>query len=273
MSASIRPGILLALGLTLAAGCYAPRAKRVEVRSSWSSADINQVVVRGTNGRIRVEASEVPEIRMVATIRTRSGQEKKTDEYVVTSVEGDTLTIREKRSGRSVRIFPFSFGDRRPDIDFEIQVPRRVDLSARTVNGRVEIDGVAGEIDMKSVNGRLTVTAAGGELTATTVNGAIRAAFTDFQGARLKSVNGSIAIEVPSEASLDLDIHQVNGNFQTDLPVIVDSSSRHATHGSLHGGKYPLEVNTVNGSVRLRQSAIAPRPLVPELVPADEAGV
>lgn len=270
MTASIRPGILLALGLTIASGCYAPRGKKVEVRGSWSSAEVNRVVVRGTNGRIHIEASDAPGIRMVATVRARPGEEKEPAEYVRTSVEGDTLTIREKGSGRRVGIFPFSIGGDRAEIDFAIEVPRRVDLSAGTVNGRVEIDGVAGQIDMKSVNGRLTVATPGGKVTAKTVNGSIRAAFTDsFRGARLKSVNGSIAIEVPHDASLDLDIHQINGNFQTDLPVVVDSSSRNATHGSLHGGKYPLEVDTVNGSVRLRQRAVAPR----QLVPAEDAPV
>lgn len=270
----IRHAVLAALILALTAGCYEPRGKRVEVRDSWSSSEVSRVVVRGSSGRIQVEAIDTPEIRMVASVRTRSGQQQKDPARAIeTSLSDGTLTIREKRAHRSVRIFPFFWRDGRSEIDFEIQVPRRIDLSARTVNGRVEIDGVAGTIDMRSVNGRLSVATPGGEVTATTVNGGIRASFTDqFQGARLKSVNGSIAIEVPRDASLDLDIHQVNGSFQTDLPVVVDSAGRHGTHGSLHGGRYPLEVDTVNGSVRLRQAAAPSRELPPaSAVPSETA--
>ena len=171
-------------------------------------------------------------------------------DFIVVKNEGGTLSIREKghRSGRI-------FGRASRQIDFAITIPAQLDLEAKTVNGRVLVEGVSGPMELSSVNGRIELSTPGAQVSATTVNGSIRAEFRNrFLGAKLSSVNGSIGVEVPRDASLDLDIHQVNGSFRTDLPVVVESSGRGGSHGSLHGGQYPLEINTVNGSVRLRQA-------------------
>ncbi|HVR43128.1 MAG TPA: DUF4097 family beta strand repeat-containing protein [Thermoanaerobaculia bacterium] len=247
--------LTLLLAATLAAGCYAPEARVHEYARSWDSSSVRRVEVRAHNGRIVVEAGAADEIRMVARIRGR-GRDRNTDpsKLIEATIDGDTLRIREKGSRRSISFFLVRLGDH-SEIDFRITVPPRVELAAKTVNGRVEVEGVAGAMKLESVNGRIAVSTPDAEVTATTVNGAIRAEFLrNFRGARLRTVNGSIAVEVPADASLDLDIRQVNGSFRTDLPVVVDSSGRTGTRGSLHGGQFPLEIDTVNGSVRLRQA-------------------
>lgn len=245
--------ILLAL---IAAGCYTPESRQAVLSRTWKASEVTQIEVRGHNGRIHVEGADIPEIRMTARIRLKGSDREATPEKLIrTELANGRLRI-EERGARSVVKLPFLRRDRR--VDFEILVPRHLNLQARTINGRVEVGGVDGELDLKSINGRIEVSTPRGELTASTINGRIQAEFTEqFRGARLKSINGGITIEVPRDSSLDLDIRQVNGSFQTDLPVVVESSGRRSTQGSVHGGKFALEVETVNGSVRLRQAAAA----------------
>lgn len=240
-----------------AAGCYAPETRHVAFRQEWPAAQIERVEVRGTNGRIEIEAAPVETIQMEARVRSRKrGESARIEDFVVVKLEGGTLTIREKGARRGINFLPFNKGGN--EINFTITLPARTEVLASTVNGRVEVDGVAASMELSSVNGRIELSTPGAEVDASTVNGSIRAEFRQrFIGAKLASVNGSIGVEVPRDASLDLDIHQVNGSFRTDLPVVVTSGGRGGSHGSLHGGKYPLEINTVNGSVRLRQADAA----------------
>ena len=253
----MRRPLTAALALSAAAfvaGCYAPEVRHASFRQEWPASQIERVEVRGTNGRIEIEAAAVETVQMDARIRSRKRKSSaRIEDFIVVKHENGTLTIREKSARRGIRIFPFGRGGN--EIDFTITLPARIEVSATTVDGRVEVDGVAAPMELSTVNGRIEVSTPGAELKASTVNGSIRAEFRQqFLGAKLNSVNGSIGIEVPRDASLDLDIHQVNGSFRTDLPVVVTSGGRGGSHGSLHGGKYPLEINTVNGSVRLRQA-------------------
>lgn len=239
------------LAAALAAGCYAPETQHTVFRQEWPAAQIQKIEVRGANGRIEIEAAAVDRVRLEARIRSRDGNDAKPHERIAAKLDGSTLTIRERGSRRKI----FSFARKGHQVDFKLVVPARVEIDAETVNGRVTVDGISGPMKLGSVNGRIELSTPGSEVHASTVNGSIRAEFLQrFVGAKLSTVNGSIGVEVPPDASLDLDIHQVNGSFRTDLPVVVESTGGRGSHGSLHGGEYPLEINTVNGSVRLRQA-------------------
>lgn len=70
----------------------------------------------------------------------------------------------------------------------------------------------------------------------------------------LETVNGSVVLGLPSNASADLKVHNMNGDLLSDFPV----SSTEATPGSRafhgrigHGGGGPISVRTVNGGIRL----------------------
>ncbi|MFN2238045.1 MAG: DUF4097 domain-containing protein [Thermoanaerobaculia bacterium] len=258
---------LLAAMMIAAAGCYSPSGKRVELAHTYDAASINQVQIRGISGRIEVVGNEASSIEVTVSSRAERGDSEELAKRIEIRQEGDSLVIRERKNKGSRRILAMVDGGR-PSISFEVTMPARMRLTASTVNGRVAVERVLGETALKSVNGRLQVSTPGAEVSASTVNGSIRAEFQNqFRGGAFKTINGSIAVEVPHDASLDLDIHQVNGSFHTDLPVVIQTSGRRSTRGSLHGGRYPLEIETVNGSVRLRQADPPPSPFAGELPP------
>jgi DUF4097 and DUF4098 domain-containing protein YvlB len=72
-----------------------------------------------------------------------------------------------------------------------------------------------------------------------------------------KTVNGSIKLELPSNASTEVNFASVNGHLESDFPLTVQGSiGKHSVHGTIGSGGRELNVHTVNGSVEVRKAAI-----------------
>ena len=69
-----------------------------------------------------------------------------------------------------------------------------------------------------------------------------------------RTVNGSITLDLPPDLSAEVRANTVNGEISTDFPLAVTGrvSRRHVT-GTIGGGGRRLDLDTVNGSVRLRR--------------------
>lgn len=230
--------------------------RRYTVNRTWPATSITEVDLRGTNGKVIVTATDAADVTLVASVRTRRAKDSAAAETLVKSeVEDGTLYISEKRkSRRTVIILPFLTGGESA-ISYTLTVPKRMDLSLTNVNGTIDVKGVEGKFALRSVNGSIKVDMPAGELTARTVNGRVQAKFErEFRGAAIKTVNGAIAVSLPKESSFDCDISQVNGSFKSNVPL---SSHGRRTEGAVgpevQGGRYPLELTTVNGSVSVNQ--------------------
>ncbi|HUO85743.1 MAG TPA: DUF4097 family beta strand repeat-containing protein [Thermoanaerobaculia bacterium] len=237
--------LLLSAGMvfTLLAGtvgCYEERLENERlVEQSWPAESVSEIRLKSVNGTIEVRTTEEPRVILRAEVRT----DHDNPEPIKFDVSGGTLDVREKWTER--RIFPF-FRHGVGRVRYEILVPEQTDLDLTTTNGRITSQGVRGEHDFRSVNGRIEVSTPDAELAATTVNGRIEARFTEqFRGARLRTVNGSVRVWVPEGTEIAADVDQVNGSFNSSLPVIVNGRSS--------SDRAPLEVTTVNGSVTLEQ--------------------
>jgi DUF4097 and DUF4098 domain-containing protein YvlB len=89
------------------------------------------------------------------------------------------------------------------------------------------------------------------------VNGSIDAAIGDVQGNApldFHTVNGSITIDMPKNASAELRAEVMNGDITSDLPLTIRSSRNRGRRisGSIGSGGKMLYVSTTNGSIRLR---------------------
>jgi hypothetical protein len=243
-----RQTLIILLVVVFGAACFHMHESRTTLEKSWPSAGVDQLRVRGVNGRIEVSPSTGTEITMRADISVsgRSEESIDKDETVRAELSGSILDVVERgRSGRGFLVF--GRGGQR--VDFAFKVPPSTSLDLETVNGRVHVENINGRLELQSVNGRIEAKTGHAEMVAKTVNGRIIATFTDeFRGARMKTVNGSIEISVPAGSRIACDVHQVNGSFQSELPVRM---------GESQNGEHMLEVNTVNGSVTLRESGTA----------------
>ena len=141
-------------------------------------------------------------------------------------------------------------------VRFVARVPPGVRFVGRTVNGDVDAQGLSGPVTIATVNGSTTFsTTSYGE--ASTVNGSIRGILGASgwnDGLVFHTVNGSITLDLPSDLSADVRASTVNGEISTDFPMLISGRvSRRHLSGTIGNGGRQLDLETVNGSVRLRR--------------------
>jgi hypothetical protein len=264
---------LVAILLASLTGCVAGERRTVHIARSWDASAIKRIELREVDGEIRIDAAAPNTISLDATVHSwmkRPDPKKDNQGFFETSVDGDTLII-----GRHERVH-FSFFNRdRLSIDYELKVPPQLAIDIRTVNGRIVTRGVDGATDVNTVNGSIDIETPGSsELTAHTVNGRIETKFAKtFQGASLKTVNGRVSATLPAGASFIGDFTQVNGDFEAAFPLTIHSNpgSRRVT-GEVNGGQHELKITTVNGDIKLDNgqgtAPLAPAAPAPPAAPA-----
>jgi len=141
-------------------------------------------------------------------------------------------------------------------VRFVVRVPPGVRFAGRTVNGEVDAQGLRGPVSLSTVNGSAGFsTSSYGE--ASTVNGSIRGAMGAAgwdSGLTFKTVNGTITLDMPPDLNAEVRATTVNGEISTDFPLAVTGRmSRRHIQGTIGSGGRQLELETVNGSVRLRR--------------------
>ena len=110
-------------------------------------------------------------------------------------------------------------------VDYAVQVPRHARLAnISSVNGRVEIDDVSGDIEASTVNGAVEVQHAAGSLKLSTVNGRIETELVSLGGGQsvsLSTVNGAIEATLPANADAEVTADTVNGGMSSEFPELV----------------------------------------------------
>jgi tRNA A-37 threonylcarbamoyl transferase component Bud32 len=155
-------------------------------------------------------------------------------------------------------------GNNKAVVDYAIQVPRHARLAnISSVNGRVVIDDISGDIEASAVNGEMQVHDAAGSLKLSTVNGRIVAELVSLGGSQsvsFSSVNGQIEATLPAGANAEVSASTVNGGLTSEFPALVVQKefpvSKHLK-GTLGNGGARVKASTVNGGIRFRRGADA----------------
>ncbi len=152
-----------------------------------------------------------------------------------------------------------SWRDLAVTVDLVVEVPAGSPIVAETVNGSVAVVQATSRVHAESVNGNVSIDGGEGDVKAETVNGtiSIRPAASTRPGRwSAEAVNGSVTVELPPDAGVDVDIETVNGRISSDVPVVVRGRmERGELRGRIGAGGGTLRIETVNGSVTLRQRA------------------
>src|SRR5208283_264372 len=114
--------------------------------------------------------------------------------------------------------------DKRNDasVDYTIRVPQNARLKEiSSINGRIVIDGVSGDIEASTVNGEMQIKGAAGDLKLSTINGRIEAELASLGGSQhvsLDAVNGQIEATLPANANAEVSASTVNGSLSSEFP-------------------------------------------------------
>ena len=230
---------------------------------AWSGAVDrgDAVTIRGVNGEIQVRRASGGEVRVTASKRARRDDPSSVDIQVVEDDQGVLIcAVYPERDGdrpnRCARGDGYHMNNKRNDVqvDFVVEVPDGVELDAVTVNGDVDIRGLASRVEATTVNGSIEIETRG-SARATTVNGGITARLGRIEGSlEFTTVNGSVDLTLPGSTNADVEMSTVNGSIETDFPITVRGRwGPRSARGEIGEGGSMLEVTTVNGSIRLQR--------------------
>ncbi len=129
------------------------------------------------------------------------------------------------------------------------------DIRARSVHGQTYVESVSGEV---TVDGRVT------SLAAKTVSGAIEisSSLEPTASYELRTVSGDATLRIPAQSAASIGVRGVSCDVESDLPCVVTRDSRwpgaREWQGTLNGGGARIQLQTVSGSLRLRELRPAP---------------
>ena len=154
-------------------------------------------------------------------------------------------------------------------MDFQLQVPRNIDVDLRTVNsGEINVSGVSGAFEVRNVNGTIDMTDVAGSGSAKTVNGHLKVSFREApkENSSFGTVNGAVDLAFPKSLSADFRFKTFNGGIYTDFPVttlpirgmeeqhegskVIFRADRY-TGGRIGSGGPEIRVDTLNGDIRI----------------------
>ena len=229
-------------------------------RWSWHGvvAQGKSIEIRGINGDISAEAATGNEVEVTAVKRARRSDPDEVHIEVVNGDNGVTICAVYPGDNNHCEQGGGRMNTRNNDVsvEFTVRVPRGVGFDGNTVNGDVEASGLTGNVEANTVNGSVRLETSGGDASGSSVNGGVTATVHDVgsHALRFHSVNGSLNITLPAATSADVDARTVNGSIDTDFPLTVNGrmSPRHIS-GTIGSGGRHLELETVNGSIRLHK--------------------
>jgi DUF4097 and DUF4098 domain-containing protein YvlB len=118
------------------------------------------------------------------------------------------------------------------------------DVHVRNPGGRVEASTSSGTVDVRDANGDVKAHATAGRVT---VKGNPSGnAYWD-----LKTVSGSVDIEVPSSASFHLSASAVTGQIRAQIPIMIEEQGKHSLRAHVGDGGGRVEIHTVSGAIEV----------------------
>ena len=255
----------------------APPAQSSSQEFRWSGrvSQGSAIEIKGLNGDIAAELAAGTEIEVVANKHSRRGDVNAVSVKVVEHAGGvticaiyptDTPNVNtscepspSRNPSNSFDPSPSGHNVRSNDVrvDFRVRVPAGVNLLARTVNGDINAESLASNVESKTVNGNVRISTSG-HAEAKTVNGEIQARLgsANWTGAlNFKTVNGEIIIELPPDVGASVQASTFNGTINSDFPLtLLGKNNKRQLSGTIGQGGRELLLKTLNGSINLRRA-------------------
>lgn len=160
------------------------------------------------------------------------------------------------------------------EVSFDIKAAGQLDFSAESHNGPVKAGGIQGNVNVVTHNGSVIVDSEGDRLEAESHNGPINVAFkgdhvsilthngevsADLSrcatvSGDLTTHNGGVDVLVGERLSAKIDCRTHNGRIAYDVPMSAVETSGRRVVGTIGNGEGALEVETHNGSVKVKRS-------------------
>jgi hypothetical protein len=129
------------------------------------------------------------------------------------------------------------------------------DLCASSISGSMTIGEVAGAVRLGSISGGVRVGQAIGSFEASSVSGSVTATITrlDERGVHINSVSGGVNLRFTNELNADVATTHISGHVSLDMPnVSVQSNAESSSlRARIGAGGARISISSVSGGVRL----------------------
>lgn len=244
----LRLPVLLLTSLLLAA------AARASVTESFKqtyplNAD-GTVHLENVNGDIDIVAWDKAEVALDAEKKGKTNEDLA---KVTLEIDSTPAKLRIKTKYAKTGLF----GNVNASVRYKLMVPAGARLEKiDTVNSDITVTGVRGSVNLDIVNGSITATGLAANARLESVNGSLRAEFASLAGVtevKLDSVNGSASVTLPKDAGARIDADTVNGRISVDQSVKLGKVGRRTFTGQIGTGGPTIELETVNGSISIKE--------------------
>jgi DUF4097 and DUF4098 domain-containing protein YvlB len=231
-----------------------------EFHQNYPLSPTGRVSIQNINGGVRIAVWDQNEVKVDAVKKAR--QREDLDEVKIEVVNtADSVRIQSKYPDRDEN--SNDQGSRRRNswvtVEYVLTIPRKAQLdSAELVNGSLDIEGAEGDVKAACVNGRIKANGLMGEVKLSTVNGGIEATIArldDSKGVSLNSVNGTIALIIPGNASAQVKANTVHGAITNDFGLQVNDGEYvgHDLSGQIGSGGPRVRLSNVNGPISIKR--------------------
>jgi len=271
---------LLAIALTTTAS--AKETVTQEMNKTFRLQPGGEVTLENVNGAIQVEGwdRDRVELHVVKKVQAssleRAEEAMRNFEVLIESTPEMLRVETNKPKGEGGLVSWLRSASTQYQASYELRVPRHVIIDANTVNGRVTLTDLNGDVDAdttngsihmnrvsgrtsaSTTNGSIQVAEARGSVSASTTNGRIRVSLMDVTPTAdmsFSTTNGSVELELPADVQTHLEARTTNGGISTDFAVKVDGKrgSKSIDAAINGGGDSRLKVRTTNGGIRIRE--------------------
>jgi hypothetical protein len=139
-------------------------------------------------------------------------------------------------------------------VEYTVRVPAGADVKFATVNGGIEVTGIKGRLNLETTNGGIKARDVAGAVEASTTNGGVDVDVAQLAdgGVKLGCTNGGITLRLPGDARATISARITNGGIDTNgLQVDASENSRRRLEGRINGGGARIDLEGVNGGIRI----------------------
>lgn len=223
-----------------------------------------QEQILAPGGVITVDARKNGGIAVRGWDRNEIGMRAKVQAAALTQSEAEALARQIRIQTAGLKIFadgPEMTNNANWSVSYELNVPRRSDVSLETHNGGIVISDVSGRLEFSALNGGVVLKHVAGSVKGSTTNGGLVVELSgdrwEGDGLDVKTTNGGVVMSVPDNYSAHLETGTVNGNLSVDFPVTVQGKITKELAMNLGAGGATVRARTTNGGVKIKRTSFS----------------
>lgn len=127
------------------------------------------------------------------------------------------------------------------------------DIKASAASGSIRIEQPADRVEVSTASGSVKVSGANHDVKARVISGPITITGNPSSNRfwELKTVSGSVDIQVPQSASFLFSAEATSGDIRTSIPVIIEEQGKHSLRARVGDSAGRVEVHTISGAIKV----------------------